>query len=82
MLNDNDSSWVAQRMIDSINIRESEALRPSVIFHPRLFLDGNMWCALLGDNIQEGVCGFGKSPDTAMREFDKEWYDPTNRSRM
>jgi len=29
---------------------------------PKLFEDGNSWCCLYGDNIQEGVAGFGNSP--------------------
>ena len=47
--------------------------RPCVLWKPRLFIDGNQWCALLGENIQEGVVGFGDSPDAAMREFDDAW---------
>lgn len=31
-----------------------EYLRPSVVFKPTLSKDGNMWCALFGDNLQEG----------------------------
>jgi len=49
--------------------------RPSVIFRPRIFLDGNQWCALYGENIQDGVCGFGDTPDQASRAFDREWSD-------
>lgn len=26
--------------------------RPHEIFTPRVFLDGNMWCALYGENLQ------------------------------
>lgn len=48
--------------------------RPSVVFRPRVFRDGTQWCVLLGDNIQEGVCGFGPSPNKAALAFDSEWY--------
>jgi hypothetical protein len=47
--------------------------RPCVLWKPRLFRDGNQWCALLGENIQDGVVGFGDSPDAAMWAFDKAW---------
>lgn len=47
--------------------------RPAVVFKPELFQDGNMWCALLGKDLQSGVAGFGKSPAAAMDEFDKAW---------
>ena len=47
--------------------------RPSVLWKPSLFRDGNQWCALLGENIQEGVVGFGDSPDAAAWAFDEAW---------
>ena len=74
MLQPSDSSWVASRMYESVNILEAEQLRPCMLVEPRLYPDGDMWCALYGENIQEGVCGFGVSPDSAMKEFDKSWY--------
>lgn len=50
-----------------------EKIRPSYIYKPNLFLDGNEFCALVGENIQEGVCGFGTSPEKAMAAFDLAW---------
>jgi hypothetical protein len=47
--------------------------RPSYLFRPKLSLDGNKWCALYGENLQDGVAGFGKSPKEAYANFDKEW---------
>ena len=47
--------------------------RPCVLWKPSLFRDGNQWCALLGENIQDGVVGFGDSPDAAMWSFDEAW---------
>ena len=46
---------------------------PSVLYRPKLYKDGNMWCALYGDDIQSGVCGFGKSPGKAMDDFNRNW---------
>lgn len=40
---------------------------------PRLFPDGNKWCALYGDNIAEGVAAFGDTPEQASIQFDIEW---------
>lgn len=51
----------------------SESIRPSVLFRPALSIDGDQWCALYGANLQDGVAGFGRSPDEAMRAFDVEW---------
>lgn len=50
-----------------------EARRPSVLFRPAVFLDGNMYCALYGENLMEGVAGFGDTPDKACRAFDLAW---------
>jgi hypothetical protein len=33
------------------------------------YKDGNQWCVLLGDNIQEGICGFGDTIDDALYAF-------------
>ncbi len=46
---------------------------PSVLFRPTLSIDGDQWCALYGSNLQEGVAGFGDSPEEAMADFDKSW---------
>lgn len=52
---------------------------PSVQYRPRIYIDGNKWCALYGDNLQDGVCGFGDSPAEAMQDFDKEWFAKLNK---
>jgi hypothetical protein len=49
--------------------------RPSVWFRPKIFLDGNKWCVLYGANLQEGVAGFGDSPELAMVDFDRNWFN-------
>lgn len=52
---------------------ERERARPFMLLRPRLFIDGNEWCALYGSNLHDGVAGFGKSPDLASRAFDEAW---------
>ena len=32
-----------------------------------------MWCALFGENLQDGVAGFGETPAKAMWAFDVAW---------
>ena len=46
---------------------------PHVLMRPSLSIDGTSWCALYGDNLQDGVAGFGKSPEEAMIDFDRQW---------
>ena len=50
-----------------------QSIRPSSIYKPKIFKDGNQWCALYGYNIQDGVAGFGNSPALAYEDFDRNW---------
>ena len=36
--------------------------------------DGDHWCYLLGDNLQDGIAGFGKTPYKAMIDFNKSFH--------
>lgn len=58
---------------------QAEVLRssPHVLMRPAVFPDGNAWCALYGENLQEGVCGFGDTPALACADFDKNWREQT-----
>lgn len=47
--------------------------QPHVYMRPALLKDGDQWCALYGPSIQEGVSGFGDTPEKAMQEFDNNW---------
>lgn len=50
--------------------------RPSAIYRPSLSIDGDQWCALYGENLQDGMAGFGDSPSKAMADFDSAWTKP------
>jgi len=53
---------------------EAARIEPSYLYRPRLFIDGSEWCALYGENLQDGVAGFGRSPAEACDAFDKAWH--------
>jgi len=36
-------------------------------------LDGDKWCALVGENLQEGVAGFADTPTNAIRALCDEF---------
>ena len=38
---------------------------------PRIFIDGDHWCCLWGEDLQDGVAGFGKSPILAIYDFNR-----------
>ena len=48
--------------------------RPSIMLRPKIYIDGDKWCALYGENIQDGVAGFGDSPAKAFEDFDKNFH--------
>lgn len=83
MLNDEDSALLRESLSANSHLaagaRENdyqaslERREPSYMYRPRLFLDGNQWCALYGENLQDGVAGFGDSPELAYMDFDRAW---------
>lgn len=65
-----DISHMKEIVLQEVLCALHEYQRPSAVFRPALSKDGGMWCALLGDNLQEGVAGFGETPAKAMLAFD------------
>jgi hypothetical protein len=61
---------VSRRMIEAASAFDL----PSYLYKPKLSIDGDHWCALYGENLQDGVAGFGKSPAEAYAAFDVEWW--------
>jgi hypothetical protein len=52
---------------------EAEEMNLVALLHPRVFIDGNRWCVLYGDNVMDGVAGFGESPIHAVYDFNNAW---------
>ena len=50
-----------------------ERSAPHIIHNAKIFKDGNKYCCLLGDNLQDGIAGFGETPEKACSEFDRVW---------
>lgn len=79
MSNDGFVDSIDQRAAELRMSREQdlshELLRPFRMMKTAISKDGNQWCVLYGDNVQDGVAGFGDSPDEASRDFDKAWYE-------
>lgn len=64
------SQWNAA---EEANATERARRAPHVLMQPRVFRDGNQWCALRGENMMVGVVGFGDSPAKACEAFDAVW---------
>lgn len=69
-----DISHAVAMLQQEFSIAAAEMQRPSAIYRPALSRNGDQWCALYGADLVDGVCGFGPSPDEAMRDFDKNWH--------
>jgi hypothetical protein len=52
---------------------EAEEMNLFAILKPKLSKDGNQWCVLYGENLQEGIAGFGDTPRLAIYDFNKQW---------
>jgi len=46
---------------------------PSTVRRPRLFIRGELWVALLGPNVEEGIIGIGRTVAEALRAFDAQY---------
>jgi hypothetical protein len=46
---------------------------PSAVRRPKLSRRSGNWIALLGRNLQEGICGFGPTVEAALRAFDSHY---------
>jgi hypothetical protein len=46
---------------------------PSAVRRPQLLFRGDLWIALLGPNVEEGIVGIGPTVAAALRAFDAEY---------
>lgn len=70
-----DISFYASQVQQVLHQAAYELMRPSVVFKPTIYQDGDMWLSILGD-LPTGVVGTGKTPEAAMHDFDKAWVTP------
>jgi hypothetical protein len=79
MMNESESYYARMAFVQEVGIIGHEATRPSRIMRPRVYKDGNKWCALYGGDLMMGVVGFGGTPEEACKDFDAEWNGTTDR---
>lgn len=68
-----DASFAIESVRNEFIFAAGRMMAPSAIYRPAISIDGNKWCALYGENLQDGVAGFGDSPAEAMDDFDRAW---------
>lgn len=75
-----DISLAKSLATQAISNIEYDLHRPSVLYRPKLMLEGNQWMALYGDDFRTGFAAFGDSPALAMEAFDKAWHEKIDRT--
>ena len=82
MLNDEHSVLLLNHLSHNVTMKHDIDYSVSVevaeynlvsILKPKIYKDGDQWCVLYGDNLQDGVCGFGETPYRAVLDFNKAW---------
>lgn len=46
---------------------------PSAVRRPQLYFRGELWIALLGPSVEEGIVGIGPTVAAALRAFDSQY---------
>ncbi len=46
---------------------------PAAVRRPRLFVRGELWIAVLGPSVEEGIVGIGPTVAAALRAFDAQY---------
>jgi hypothetical protein len=46
---------------------------PSALRRPQLFFRGELWIAVLGPSVEEGIVGIGPTVAAALRAFDAQY---------
>lgn len=79
--------WYNKSCQDKINVGlEQEAImnllydQKEMLFFaalkPKVTIDGDQYCILYGENLIEGISGFGKTIMEAIRNFNKSFHTP------
>lgn len=82
MINENDSYLIREQLLHDerlvheaqMNLIYDETV--IMLIHRlgcRIYKDGDSWCCLYGENIQEGISGWGHNPYQAALDFRKEF---------
>ena len=52
---------------------ETDPESPSAVRRPQLFFRGDLWIAVLGPSVDEGIVGIGPTVAAALRAFDTQY---------
>lgn len=55
---------------------QEEEMNLFAMLKPKVSIDGNQWCVLYGENLQDGVAGFGDTLMKAIYDFNSNFHQP------
>lgn len=61
---------------------EREEMNLFSLLKPKISIDGDKWCVLYGENLQDGVAGFGDTLRKAIFDFNKAFDEPVKKYCM
>lgn len=59
---------------------EQQEYQKFALLKPKVSRDGNQWCVLYGDNLQEGIAGFGDTIYLAILDWNKSFVTPIKKT--
>ncbi len=67
-----DAKFAAARAEERVYLEQQ---RPFMLLQSniKVSVDGSKWCCLFGETVQDGVAGFGNTPNEASIDFDVQW---------
>ena len=80
-MNKNDRSPRRHRIVNYAGVEVEEMQQycvshpgsPSAVRRPQLFFRGDLWIALLGPSMEDGIVGIGPTIAAALRAFDAQY---------
>lgn len=57
----------------SFDLTQCLQRQPHAYMRPKIYRDGDKWCALYGDDLMMGVAAFGNTPKQAAEAWDLVW---------
>lgn len=67
-----------ERMIAA---NETSEYTKFALLRPKIFMDGDQWCCLYGEDLTTGIAGFGDTPHKAVLDWNHQWCKSTKPDR-
>lgn len=59
----------SNQALENISLQSIKENLNNIIYQVSIAKDGDLWCALIGSDLQEGISGFGETVREALRDL-------------